>query len=132
MKLEDSPLLKNCFIKFSEPFGDFFIFENFVVGEMVEGTHFDWEKAEILLKRIYDYFGTRDVDLSYISNRVNSYSVTAQDWLKFYQERHTVNKVAVVSYNSKGFMSVQLEKLFSKSTYKKFNSLEEAVQWVDT
>ncbi|MAZ72546.1 MAG: hypothetical protein CMC70_05300 [Flavobacteriaceae bacterium] len=130
MKLENSPFLKNCLIKFSEPFGEFYLFEKFIVSEINEGVHFDWEKAEILINRVHEYFGTTEVEINYLSNRVHSYSVTAQDWLKFYQERHTVDRVAIVAYEKKGFLSVQLEKMFTKSNYKTFNSLEEAVEWL--
>jgi hypothetical protein len=79
MKLEDSAYIKDCFVKFSEPFGDCYIFEKFIVSEISEGVHFDWEKAQIIISRVYEYFGTTHVDLSYISNRINSYSLTAQD-----------------------------------------------------
>jgi len=129
MKLEDSPLIKNCFIKVSEPYGDFFIFEKFVVGELVEGTHFDWAKAKVLIEKVYQYFGSRDIQLNYISNRIHSYSVNAQDWLKFYKERHSIARVAIVAYEEKALLSVQLEKIFTKSKYKTFNTLENAAQW---
>ena len=126
------PPEKKCLLKFSEPFGEFYLFENFLVSEIAEGVHFDWEKAEIIIHRVYDYFGTKDVELGYLSNRVNSYSITAQDWLKFYKERHTVGRVAIVAYEEKGFLSVQLEKMFTRSTYKTFHSLEDAVSWLSS
>ncbi len=129
MKLEDSPLIKSCFVKFTEPFGEFYIFEKFVVSEISEGVHFDWEKAKIIIEKVYQYFGSNDIQINYISNRVNSYSVNPQDWLKFYKERHQVERVAIVAYEEKAFLSVQLEKLFTKSTYKTFHSLEKAVIW---
>lgn len=117
-------------MKFSEPFGDFYIFEKFVLGEIAEGVHFDWEKAQILIEKVYYHFGSRDVEINYISNRINSYSVNAQDWLKFYKERHTVDRVAIVACEEKGLLSVQLEKMFTKSKYKTFSSLEDAIGWV--
>ena len=132
MKLENSPLIKDCLLKFSEPFGEFYLFEKFIVSEIAEGVHFDWEKAEVIIQRVYDYFETKDIEISYLSNRVNSYSVTAQDWLKFYKGSHTVDRVAIVAYEEKGFLSVQLEKIFTRSTYQTFHSLEDAVNWLSS
>lgn len=129
MKLEDSPLIKDCFVKVSEPFGDFYIFEKFVISEIAEGVHFDWDKAQVLIKHTYEFFGSKDLQINYISNRIHSYSVNAQDWLKFYKARHTVARVAIVAYEEKGLLSVQLEKMFTKSNYQTFNTLETAVQW---
>lgn len=129
MKLEDSPLIKDCFVKISEPFGNFYIFEKFVISEIAEGVHFDWSKASCLIEKVYQYFGSRDVDINYISNRVHSYSVNAQDWLKFYKKRHKLARVAVVAYEEKGLLSVKIEKMFSKSKYKTFHTLDNAVKW---
>ena len=129
MKLEDSPLIKDCFIKVSEPFGDFYIFEKFVVSEIAEGVHFDWDKAKVLVKHTYEFFGARSNRINYISNRINSYSVNAQDWLKFYESSNSVSRVAIVAYEEKALLSVKLEKIFTKSSYQTFNTLETAVQW---
>ncbi len=132
MKLEDSPYIKDCFLKVSEPFGNFYIFEKFIVSEISEGVHFDWDKAARLIEKVHEFFGSSDIKINYISNRVHSYSVNAQDWLKFYKERHNVARVAVVAHEEKGFLSVKLEKMFTKSTYQTFNSLEDAIDWVSS
>ncbi|MAM28946.1 MAG: hypothetical protein CMC13_07965 [Flavobacteriaceae bacterium] len=130
MTIENSPFKDSYLTKFTESFGNFYVFEHFVVGEIAEGVHLDWAKAKIFIEKVYAYFGTREVKINYISNRVHSYSVNPQDWLKFYQERNTVARVAVVAYDQKGFLSIKLEKMFSQSTYKKFDSLHDAMAWV--
>ena len=112
------------------PFGSFYVFEHFVVGEIREGAHFDWQQANEIILAVHEFFGTTRTDLSYISNRINSYSVTPQDWLKFYTERYSIQKVAIVGYSKKGFLSVALEKWFSKANYQSFLNLEEAIAWV--
>ncbi|WP_432410949.1 hypothetical protein [Rasiella sp. SM2506] len=132
MKLENSEFSKDCLLKISEPFGNFYIFNTFIVSEITEGVHFDWEKAQSLIEKVHTFFGSSDSKINYISNRINSYSVNAQDWLKFYKERHTVARVAIVAYEEKGLLSIQIEKIFTKSTYQTFNSLEDAIDWVSS
>lgn len=110
--------------------GNFYIFDHFVIGEIHEGLHFDWETAKVVIEGVYDHFGTRDIKVSYVSNRINSYSVQPKDWLNFFKDRHKVKSVAVVAYNKMGMMSVVLERIFSKAPIRKFNNLEAAVNWV--
>lgn len=131
MKIENSPFQNKYLKKLVLPYGDFYVFEHFVVSEIYEGVHFDWNKASHVIENVHSYFDKAlPTNYSYISNRVNSYSVTPQDWLKFYQERHTVNKVAIVAYNEKGILSIALEKMFTKANYKTFKTLQEAMHWM--
>jgi len=110
-------------------FGTFYIFKEYVIGEISQGEHFTWDLAEKVIQRVYKHFGTQDIQVSYISNRIHSYSVQPQDWVHFFKNRHKVNSVAVVAYNSSGMLSVVLEKLFSLSPMKKFKSLDDAIAW---
>lgn len=128
--LEQSSYASLCLQKLEFPFGNFFIFEKFVVGEVAEGVHFNWSKAQLVIDGVYDFFGTSDINVAYISNRVNSYSVQPKDWMEFYKERHKLSSLAVVGYNERGLMSVILENIFTVNSIKKFNSLEAAIQWI--
>lgn len=110
--------------------GNFYIFDTFVVGEINEGVHFNWQIAEGVIEKVYEYFGTRDIKVSYISNRVNDYSVHAQDWIQFYKERHHLESFAIVAYSKIGLMNVILEKIFSQTRIKKFENLDKAIEWV--
>ena len=112
--------------------GNFYIFDKFVIGEIKEGQFFDWETAKVVIQRVYLHFGSTDIKVSYISNRVNSYSVQPKDWLHFFKERHKIKSIAVVAYNKMGTMSVVLERIFIKAPFRKFGRLEEAVDWVLT
>jgi len=131
VRLEESKYKDKFEAKIVLPEGNFYIFKKFVVGEVAQDVHFNWELAQIVLEKVYDYLGSRDVKMAYISNRVNAYSVHPQDWLQFYKERHHLEAFAVVAYNKIGFMNVVLEKIFSQTRIRKFSELEKAVQWVE-
>ena len=131
MKIEES---KYKFIyrhKISEPFGNFYIFDDYVISEINEGIHFNWALAEIVIEQIYDSFGSRNVKLSFISNRINSYSLHPQDWMCFYKQGYQLQAYAIVAYNKIGLMNVILEKLFSQTRIRKFHHLDDAVNWIE-
>lgn len=130
MKVEESKYKDRYQKKISLHCGNFYIFDTYVISEISEGVHFNWELAEEVIELVYDHFGSRNIKVAYISNRVNNYSVHAQDWLNFYKERHHLEAFAVVAYSKLGLMNVILEKVFSQIRLKKFSSLDEAVQWV--
>lgn len=131
MKIEDSKYKFSYRHKIAEPFGNFYLFDNYVISEINEGVHFNWELAKGVIEQVYDYYGTRDIRVSYISNRVHSYSLHPQDWLRFYKERHQLEAFAVVVHNKIGLMNVILEKLFSQTRIRKFHFLEDAVNWIE-
>ncbi len=130
MRVEDSIYKDSYREKLVLDSGNFYIFDKYVIGEVNEGQYFDWETAKVVIQRVYLHFGTTNLNLSYISNRVNSYSVQPKDWLNFFKERHKLKLIAVVAYNKTGMMSVVLERIFSKAPIRKFSSLKEAVHWV--
>ena len=119
--------LKHSKIEFS--FGTYFFFDNFVISELNEGIHFDWQKIEEVIFTIVEYYGD-DFKIGYISNRVNSYSINPQLWVDFYNEYDFIVAGAVVAYNDFNYMNATLEKHFSKNSIKRCNSLNEAVDWV--
>ena len=130
MKVEESKYKLIYKHKILEPYGTFYLFDGYVISEINEGVHFNWELAEQVIEKVYDFYGTRDIKVSYISNRINSYSLYPQDWLRFYKERHQLVCYAIVAYNRIGLMNVILEKIFSQTRIRKFNHLDEAVEWV--
>ncbi len=58
--------------------GMFYFFDDFIISEMNEGVHFNWEAAQDIIELALNHYGS-DSKISYISNRVNSYSIEAQD-----------------------------------------------------
>lgn len=129
MRIEDSIYKDQIIKKITTEEGDYYFFERFIVSEMFEGTHFDWAVAKKLIKLAYAHYG-QNIKVAYISNRVNSYSVNAKDWLNFYKEQHHLEAIAIVAYTKIGLMNVILEKIFAQSRLKKFNNLEDSINWV--
>lgn len=129
MKIEHSKYKDKYQTKLQYEFGNFYVFEKYVIGEVNEGVTFNWECANKIIEGVYAHFKTTDIKICYISNRIHSYSVVPQDWIKFYQERHHLEAVAIVGYNKQGFISYVLEKIFQKALLKKFTSLDDAVAW---
>jgi hypothetical protein len=109
-------------------FGVFYFFDGLVISEMSEGTTFDWEKAEKIIRVAYEILG-KDKPVAYISNRINDYSVVPTDWLKFYKNRHHLEFYSIVAYNNGGLASVILEKMFFRNKIRQFSNLEDAIQW---
>ncbi len=128
MKVEDSKYIYLEHEEIKLPFGYFYFFENFVVSELNEGVHFNWQRVKILSDLVLSHYGKKD-DLVYISNRVNSYSIEPQSWLKFDKKYHFFQASGIIAYDQRGGLSVVLERLFSKERIKRFRSLKEAVDW---
>lgn len=108
-------------------YGTFYFFENFIISEINEGVLFDWELAKEVIDVALNYYG-ENPRIGYISNRVNSYSLKPQDWLKFFGARHTLTSFAIVDPKSQS--STLLEKLFFRSLIQKFDNLNDAAAWV--
>jgi hypothetical protein len=86
-----------------------------------------------MIKKVMDklvaFYG-KDIQLGYISNRVNSYSVDPQTWIKVDAEYSVIIASAIVTYSDIAFMNATLEKKFYKKNIKRCLSLEEAFNWV--
>ena len=111
--------------------GVFYFFDDFIISEINEGVHFNWEAAQDIIELALNHYGSGS-RISYISNRVYSYSIEAQDWLKFFKSRHSLRAFAVVTYSKSGLINVMMEKIFFKSKIKTFENLYDAADWVST
>lgn len=109
--------------------GIFYFFEDFIISEINEGVHFDWEAAQDIIELALNHYGSGS-KISYISNRIYSYSIEAQDWLKFFKSRHTLRSFAVITYSKSGLINVMMEKIFFQSKIKTFENLYDATEWV--
>ncbi len=128
MKIEDSKYLNMEHEEIRLPFGNFYFFEKFVISELHEGVHFDWKRVKILSDLMQTHYGD-DKSLVYLSNRVNSYSIEPQSWLKFDKKYHLFIASGIIAYDNRGGLSVVLERLFSKERIKKFRSLKNGIEW---
>lgn len=116
--------------KFSTGEGDFFIFDTFIVSEIYEGVSFDWNAAQEVIETVYDFHDSREIRVGYLSNRINSYSLYPQDWMKFFKNRHQLSCVAILSEDNTRRSNSMLEKLFIKTKLKNFSDLDRAIAWV--
>ncbi|HEX9825026.1 MAG TPA: hypothetical protein VGA80_00375 [Flavobacteriaceae bacterium] len=129
MKFEDSKYFKLNHLKVEKPFGNFYLCDKFYISEFNEGVHCDWEMVQDVVEEI---IGLREnnASLGYISNRINSYSMDPQIWVKVHEEYDYIIACAIVSYNNMTFMNASLEKAFFKKSIKRCLSLDEAIEWV--
>lgn len=129
MKIEESEHIQLEHSKASFYFGDFYFFEKFIVGEIKEGIHFDLIKVIQVIDKIYNHYG-QDIKITYIANRINSYSTDPQTWGKL-QDRgdNFLIAAALVIYNDMGFKVAAVEKQISKTYIKRCNHLGEAIGW---
>jgi len=128
--VRDSIFYQDAIHELNYSFGDFYLFDRFVIGEFKEDTVVTWDDhAKLLvedLTNLYDHDGSNVV---YITNRVHRYAVKPSDWIKFYKSDYRMKGYAIVSYTPKGLLNSLIEKLFIKSKFKSFESLEEAIHW---
>jgi hypothetical protein len=130
MKFEDSiyfTKLNNT--KKSFPFGDFYLLDRFVIAEIHEGIHFDWDMVEILITHLMDHYG-EDFKVGYIPNRVNSYSIDPNHWTKINDKFNILVASAIVIYNDFSFLNATIEKQFSQKSIKRCHTLDEAIRWM--
>lgn len=130
--VRDSVFYKDVQKELNYPFGNIYIFKNFVVSEMNAGITYSWDvQGKIIANDVSLYLGTMGDDVIYISNRINSYAVVPTDWFKFFKNYKLKNYV-IVSDNKIGALNSAIENLFFNNKIKRFNSLYEAVNWVTT
>lgn len=131
VQMKDTKFYPWVLKEFNYPFGDVFVFKKFIVSEINEGVNFDYDKAEVVIKDICGFLGVKNGDkINYISNRVNSYSVTASDWIKFFKNSYLLKSYIVVS-SKRRFANAIVEKLFFKDSIKHFKDLEVAISFIE-
>ncbi|KJD33430.1 hypothetical protein PK35_06120 [Tamlana nanhaiensis] len=113
--------------EFKYSFGELYVFQGYVISEIYEGETIGWECGEQMVKDVSSFLNTNGGDLIFITNRINSYSVIASDWLKFFKHSYSLKSYFVVSSNSVGTLNSTIEKLFFKKKIRHFNSLDEAI-----
>lgn len=130
MKFKNSKFFKS--LKHAEivkPFGNFYFFEKFVLSEINEGVHFDWEMIQEVMNEAVNFYGN-EAKIGYISNRINSYSMNPQSWNMVKEKYNMVVAGAIVTYSTMTFMNATIEKQFSDNSIKRCLSLEEAINWI--
>lgn len=129
VQFEASKFKHDILKKLEYSYGNFYFLKNVIVSEIHEGEVFDYSKAKPAIDAAIKFYG-RNARLGYISNRINTYSITPQDWNKFYKERYCIKAMALVAYTPMGQSNILVEKLFIRNRVERFNSLEFAVHWI--
>ncbi len=127
MTIKDSNLAYEIEDIHLSPKGNFYFFNNFVVSEIHEGVHYTWEDAQDVIEAYVKHYGK--VPITYVSNRINEYSVRPQDWSKFVKSGYKLHAYVVVSYNKRSWLNALLEKAFLNTTVERFTDLTEAIEW---
>lgn len=130
ISVKESDFFKEVIKELNYPFGNVYIFEEFVVSELNQGETIGWEQTKLIVDDVTLFFNSNGENVIYISNRINSYSVVATDWLKFLKQRYSLKAYCIVSGNNVGSINSAIEKLFFNKKIKHFKSLNEAVNFV--
>jgi hypothetical protein len=131
-KLKDTPFYHRAIQEINYSFGDFYLFDTFVVGEIKEDILFTWkDHGKILMAELSNLYDNNGEDIIYISNRVHDYSLIPMNWTKFHQNQYRLKAYGIISYTRTGFYNAMLERMFVNTKVRWFNSLESAITWVD-
>lgn len=128
--LKNSIYYKEIIAELNYPFGDYFLFEGFIVAEVKEDIIYSWEShGQVIVNELAEIYDTNGGDLIYITNRINNYSVKPADWIHFYKMKYKLSGYAIISYSEKGQKNAFLEKLFMRTNVERFHSLNNAIEW---
>lgn len=130
--VKTSQLYSQVIKELNYPFGTLYIFDGYLISEINEGVHFSWDHhGKQMVEDVSCYLGTLGDNLIYISNRVNSYSVLASDWLKFFKNYYFLKGYYVVDDKQQTKVNSLIENLFFNGKIKRFDSLDEAVNFAN-
>ena len=109
--------------------GPIYVFEEFLVTEFEEGAIVDFE-CFLDLYNLLDIYSPNNKAFGFLSNRVNSYSVRAGDFLKAQSLSIKKYPTAVVTYNESGRKMFAFEKQIYKCQSEVFGDLDPAMSWL--
>ncbi len=128
--IKDTPFYLEAIQVLSYDYGDFYLFDSFVVGEVHKDIVFTWkDHAKALVEEISSLYDQNGKDLVYITNRIYPYSVVPSDWLHFFKYSYSLKGYGIVTYDQKGLLNTLLEKLFMRSKLQSFTNLTDAIIW---
>ncbi|MCB0427355.1 MAG: hypothetical protein KDD16_08615 [Mangrovimonas sp.] len=130
MKVVESSLFTHVVSSYSIVNGTVYFFENYYILEMTEGANVTFDNSRDLLELVNKHYGENQ-QFGIISNRVNSYSSNILDSDKFILHHKNAAGKAVVTYSKNSSINFELESHFCKLNKKEFNSLYEAIHWIE-
>ncbi|WP_308992622.1 hypothetical protein QLS71_013205 [Mariniflexile litorale] len=131
ISIKETDLYNQVIKELNYSFGNVFIFEGFVISEINLGINLNWdEHAKVIVNDVSRFIGSNGKDIVYISHRINSYSVVASDWLKFFNNSFNLKGYYIVSEDKIRVLSSVIENLFFNNKIKRFNNLNTAINWI--
>lgn len=128
--VKDTSYYQNALHVLNYTFGDFYLYDDFIISEIHAGEVVSWDTVgQLLVTDIREIYGSRSKELVYISNRVNKYAVMPSDWIKFKKNDCNIKAYGIVSYNKRAYLNALLEKLFFSARLQFFTSLDSAISW---
>ena len=109
--------------------GTFYIYPNFVIGVITEGSSLKLEQLSALVVFYEKYFSSKK--FVYISYRVNSYSIDPTVY-PYLLEMESLKGIAVVTEKESFRQNFQIEKVFYTENMRIFNTLEKAISWANS
>ena len=110
-------------------FGKVYFYHNFLITEIAEGVNFDHPMALQIAEVANNVYENRPY--GYIANRINSFSVQPSDYQKVKGDFVNLKVFCVVAYNDFQKKSIEVEQIFYHDTIYTFNSLDEAINFVE-
>lgn len=107
-----------------------YFYKNYVVTEIKEGIILNFQKASELFILGKEYYGNK-IPFVYTSNRIHSYSFESTAHFKSTKMFPNLKGDAVVTYNTISNEIAEMELAFLNKPVNIFNSLDEAIVWVE-
>ena len=128
--LKDTPFYRESFQELNYEFGDYYLFESFVVAEIHKDVVFTWkDHGKVVAEEISHLYEQNGKGIVYISNRVNEYSRVPSDWFHFFRFNFFMKGYGIVSYSPEAKRTAILEKFFVRSKMQNFDNLDDAILW---
>ncbi len=116
--------------KYSSEAGTYFFYDHYIIAEINEGTKLTIEQTNKLLPLINKHYGD-STPFGYISNRINSYSISPLNHLQCPGiSMPNFKGFAAVTYTRISKMTTEIEEKFVKTPFKQFSNLDEAIEWI--
>ena len=129
MRFETTQFEKNLdYKKISLDFGTFYLCNSFFVSEINNDIHLDEVKVEHILHTLVAHYG-KNASVTFISNRINSYSSDPQLWVNMLTKYDIFNSGVIVFYNLSNLMNFEIERHICPKDIKGFSALTDAINW---
>jgi len=110
------------------PFGEIFIYTNYLIAYMKEGVTITANLNDVLLDIVESYYPSNN--FVYITHRVNSYAVDPSIYLKTSKIKNLIG-FAIVFGSEFSINNIDIERIFLNKPFEFFYNLDEAIIWAN-